>query len=488
MAASLFGAAMPAGAATPHTLKVVIHGSGTVSSKPAGIACPRKCTAKFAVGTSVRLSAKAKSGSRFLRWSGSCTGSGACKVKMSGQKAVTAQFVQSNESVAVPGPYSGEDSISFDVAPGGRGMLNVDVPSTYLTCTPSGSINDQFEMLQVAIKSNGSFSGRTSQNGVLSGSNVKFTYILAGHFEPATRSTPASAAGTWRENVVFASGTVASCTSNKQSWTAALYREPAKKEIVARPGPYSGAGSISFDVAPGGKSMLNVDVPSTYLYCTPAGSINDQFEMLQVAIKSNGSFSGDGSQNGVLSGSNVKFTYSFAGSFEGTTPAGVSTAAGTWREDVVFASGTTTACTSNNQFWTATLSPEPAQKKIVAKPGAYSGAGITFTVGPGGGSMMNVSVPSTYLYCTPSGSINDQFEMLQVAIKSSGSFSAQTSQSGVLSGVNVKFTYTFAGSFEGPTPAGASTAAGTWREDVVFASGTTTACTSNNQFWTATAT
>ena len=300
LAASLLGAAMPAAAATPHTLKVVIHGSGSVSSKPAGIACPRKCTAKFAVGTSVRLTPKAKSGSRFLRWSGSCTGSGACKVKMSGQKAVTAQFVQSNEPVAVPGPYSGADvgSITFDVAPGGRSMLNVYVPTTYLTCTPSGAINDQFEILQVAIKSNGSFSARTSQNGVLSGSNAKFSYILAGHFEPATRSTPASAAGTWRENIVFASGTVASCTSNKQTWTATLYREPAKKEIVARPGPYSGAdvGSITFDVAPGGRSMLNVYVPTTYLTCTPSGAINDQFEMLQVAIKSNGSFSAEGSQ------------------------------------------------------------------------------------------------------------------------------------------------------------------------------------------------
>ncbi len=214
---------------------------------------------------------------------------------MSGQKAVTAQFV-TNGPVAVPGPYSGADvgSITFDVAPGGRTMLNVYVPTTFLNCTPSGTINDQFEMLQVAIKSNGSFSATTSQRGVLSGSNAKFTYTLAGHFQPATRSTPASAAGTWRENIVFASGTLASCTSNKQTWTATLFREPAKKRIVARPGPYSGAdvGSITFDVAPGGRTMLNVYVPTTFLNCTPSGTINDQFEMLQVAIKSNGSFSG----------------------------------------------------------------------------------------------------------------------------------------------------------------------------------------------------
>ena len=127
----------------------------------------------------------------------------------------------------------------------------------------------------------------------------------------------------------------------------------------------------------------------------------------------------------------------------------------------------------------------------MAKPGSYSGAdvgSISFNVGPGGGSMMSVAVPTTFLNCIPAGTINDHFEILQVTIRSNGSFSAKTSQTGLLSGISVKFTYTLAGSFEGPTPAGVSTAAGTWREDVVFASGTTSSCTSNNQFWTATKT
>ena len=91
-AASVLGNAMPAVADTPPTLGVVIVGSGAVTSEPAGIACPGKCTATFAVGTSVALVPKSKIGSKFLRWGGSCTGSGACTVKMSSLTAVAAQL------------------------------------------------------------------------------------------------------------------------------------------------------------------------------------------------------------------------------------------------------------------------------------------------------------------------------------------------------------------------------------------------------------
>ena len=412
---------------------------------------------------------------------------------MSGQKAVTAQFV-TNGPVAVPGPYSGADvgSITFDVAPGGRTMLNVYVPTTFLSCTPSGTINDQFEMLQVAIKSNGSFRR----------DDIPAWRALGQHRSSLIPSPGISSRrpGQLRQ----ARPERGERTSCSERDLGVVYIEQAdldgnalsgtsQEEIVARPGPYSGAdvGSITFDVAPGGRTMLNVYVPTTFLNCTPSGTINDQFEMLQVAIKSNGSFDAEGPQRGVLSGSNVKFAYTLAGSFEGPTPAGVSTAAGTWREGVVFASGTTSACTSNNEFWSATLSPEPAQKKILAKPGSYSGAdvgSISFNVGPGGGSMMSVAVPTTFLNCIPAGTISDHFEILQVTIRSNGSFDAKTSRTGLLSGISVKIHLHPGGVFRGPHPCRSFDHGRNVGEDVVFASGTTSSCTSNNQFWTATKT
>ena len=50
-----------------------------------------------------------------------------------------------------------------------------------------------------------------------------------------------------------------------------------------------------------------------------------------MAIAPNGSFSGTAIEHGVFDNANAEFTYSFAGFFEGATPAGPETVAGTLR-------------------------------------------------------------------------------------------------------------------------------------------------------------
>jgi len=68
-------------------------GSGSVTSNPAGISCPATCSANFRkVGTMVTLTATAATGSRFVEWSGACSGAGACVVTMSQAQSVTATF------------------------------------------------------------------------------------------------------------------------------------------------------------------------------------------------------------------------------------------------------------------------------------------------------------------------------------------------------------------------------------------------------------
>jgi hypothetical protein len=54
------------------TLTVTLSGSGTVTSSPAGIACPGVCSAEFAFGTSVKLTGMANLGYELTAWSG-CT-------------------------------------------------------------------------------------------------------------------------------------------------------------------------------------------------------------------------------------------------------------------------------------------------------------------------------------------------------------------------------------------------------------------------------
>ena len=68
-------------------------GAGTVSSDPPGItACSSTCTANFAPGTVVTLTATPQSGATFAGWSGACSGAGACQITMDANRAVTATF------------------------------------------------------------------------------------------------------------------------------------------------------------------------------------------------------------------------------------------------------------------------------------------------------------------------------------------------------------------------------------------------------------
>jgi hypothetical protein len=85
-----------AGAST-FALSVTKAGTGTgtvTSTSPASpsIDCGATCSAPYAGGTVVALTAAASTGSTFTGWSGACTGTGACNVTMDAAKSVTATF------------------------------------------------------------------------------------------------------------------------------------------------------------------------------------------------------------------------------------------------------------------------------------------------------------------------------------------------------------------------------------------------------------
>lgn len=68
-------------------------GTGTITSTPAGIDCGGTCTAGFANGASVTLTATADAGYLFQGWSGACSGlANSCTIAMSAAKSVTATF------------------------------------------------------------------------------------------------------------------------------------------------------------------------------------------------------------------------------------------------------------------------------------------------------------------------------------------------------------------------------------------------------------
>lgn len=69
-------------------------GEGAVRSEPAGINCGATCTAPFAPGTSVTLSATPVAGSLFTGWGGACSGTGACVVSLGSARSVVATFTR----------------------------------------------------------------------------------------------------------------------------------------------------------------------------------------------------------------------------------------------------------------------------------------------------------------------------------------------------------------------------------------------------------
>ena len=80
-------------AAATLTVSKTGTGTGTVSSTTAGIACGTDCSENYLLGSTVSLTAKADTGSRFTGWSGACTGtSTTCTVSMSAAKTATATF------------------------------------------------------------------------------------------------------------------------------------------------------------------------------------------------------------------------------------------------------------------------------------------------------------------------------------------------------------------------------------------------------------
>lgn len=78
-------------------------GTGTITSSPGGIECGGDCEEEYAEGVVVALSPAPSSGSKFVAWTGACTGAGSCDVTMSAAKAVSAEFA------AIPPPPPPEE-------------------------------------------------------------------------------------------------------------------------------------------------------------------------------------------------------------------------------------------------------------------------------------------------------------------------------------------------------------------------------------------
>jgi hypothetical protein len=106
-------------------------GTGTVTSTPSGISCQPTCSADFATGTTVTLTATPTNGSAFNGFTGAgCSGPGSsCTVAVSGDQAVTATFTASTVL------------FTLTVTKGGTGVGDVFSNPPGIACSPTCNAN-----------------------------------------------------------------------------------------------------------------------------------------------------------------------------------------------------------------------------------------------------------------------------------------------------------------------------------------------------------
>jgi List-Bact-rpt repeat protein len=94
------------------------HGSGTVTSSPAGIDCGGNgCQHTYTEGEEVTLTAAPAAGSTFAGWGGACSGTGTCKVTMSESKEVNAVFASESRQLVITKAGTGAGTVTS--SPGG---------------------------------------------------------------------------------------------------------------------------------------------------------------------------------------------------------------------------------------------------------------------------------------------------------------------------------------------------------------------------------
>lgn len=96
--------------ANEFTLNVTKSGTGlgkVITSNISGIDCGSDCSEMFNENSVVKLTAIPDINSRFVGWSGSCSGTGDCEINMNSNKNVTANFAPLT-NIIIDGPNGGE--------------------------------------------------------------------------------------------------------------------------------------------------------------------------------------------------------------------------------------------------------------------------------------------------------------------------------------------------------------------------------------------
>ena len=265
-----------------HTLTVSLQGagSGSITSSPVGINCGGTCSASYAAGAQVTLTAQPASGSNFVGWSGVCSGTGNCTVSMDSARSVTATFnvTVTNRLVTLSKSGSGTGSVSSN--PGGLSCAEgCASTSSSFASTSAVTLTAQADGGSTFAGWSGACIGTSSSCTILPGTSS--ANVAAQFNSTAVQNHTLSV---WRQGVGSGSITSSPVGINCGGTCSASYAAGAQVTLTAQPasgssfagwgGACSGTGTctVGMDSARSVTATFNVTVTNRLITLSKSGS------------------------------------------------------------------------------------------------------------------------------------------------------------------------------------------------------------------------
>jgi hypothetical protein len=164
-----------------YNVAVSVAGSGTVTSSPSGINCGSVCTANFASGTPVTLTATPGGGATFSGWSGACSGTGSCVVTVNSSASVTAMFSSPGGSSPTARTWV-SGTLGNDANPCTRAAPCLTFAAALALTTPGGEIDvlDPGDYGPLTVTQSVTIAGDETAPGVVTPSGTGGIVVNAG--------------------------------------------------------------------------------------------------------------------------------------------------------------------------------------------------------------------------------------------------------------------------------------------------------------------